>query len=332
MKVLVTGASGFMGHHLARRLIALGHVVRVLARRPLADPELKEAEQVVGDLADAGSVASAVDGVQAIFHLAAQRDGWGIPMKTYWAVNVEGTLALLDAAARAGVERVVLCSSVGVARYPGRLDADESLPYSTPTSQVAYHVTKAEAERVTLAAAQAGAVPAVVVRPVITYGPRDQTGMVTQLLIRLKRGQFFPIGDGRSHVHLAYVDDVIAGMVLAWECGTAGRVYILSGPRPTPVRQVIAAACAALGRADLGPLALPTGLAQFAAQVAERAWSGLGRRPPITRDAIATLTVDRGFSHARAAAELGYTPGIELEEGLRRTVGWLQNEMEQGLR
>lgn len=324
MKMLVTGGTGFIGRHLVRRLADMGHSVRVLTRSPSAALEQKGVETVVGDMTRPETLVQAMEGVQGVFHLAALRDRWGVPLEAYRVVNTGGTCHLLALAMQKGVERFVYCSSVGVARYLGRIDADETLPYVEPTSQAAYHHTKMEAERLVLVAAQAGAVPAVVVRPVITYGPGDETGMVTRLLVSLARGRFLPVGDGRNHVDLAFVDDVVGGMVLAWERGGIGRVYILSGPRPIRMEEVLTVACSALGKPGPARFHVPAGLARLIAGCAERIWGALRRQPPVTRDALTTLTADRGFSHARARAELGYLPRVELEEGMKRTVAWLQ--------
>lgn len=327
MTVLVTGATGFIGSALVRYLGHHGHRVRALAHRvkpaPLENGGESGIELVWGDLTDPKAMLAAMDGVDTVFHLAGQRDVWGLDKAVYTQVNFYGTRHLLEAAARAQVRRFVHCSSVGVARYPRNLQANESLPYVEASSQIAYHRTKAQAEQAVLTAAQGGKVPAVVVRPVISYGPGDRTGMVTQLLVRLAEGRFVPVGNGRNHVDLAYVDDVVSGMVAAWKRGRIGEVYILSGPQPLEMRTVLATACAVLERRGPGPLYVPSRLANLIAGVAEWAWGAFGRRPPLTRDAVATLTVDRGFSHERAARELGYRPKIDLGEGLRQTVEWL---------
>jgi nucleoside-diphosphate-sugar epimerase len=282
-------------------------------------------ELTQGDITDPDSVQKAVTGTTDIFHLAAQRDVWGTPDSTFLQVNVEGTRILLEAASKVGVKRFLYCSSVGVARQPGNIEADETLPYVESSSQVAYHRTKTLAEQDVLAAAHSGKVQALVVRPVITYGPGDQTGMVTQLLDRLARGRFLPVGNGRNHVDLAYVDDIVTGIVLAWERGTVGRVYILSGPRPYLMREVLAAVYRVLGKNGPGLVYVPSEMANVVAEWTERIWGMMSRHPPVTKDAVATLTVDRGFSHARARKELGYSPRASLEQGLKRTLDWLQN-------
>jgi nucleoside-diphosphate-sugar epimerase len=322
--ILVTGATGFIGWHLARHLVDRGHHVRALVRRHGERLASAGVELAWADLTDPQAVRAAVEGTKIVFHLAAQRDAWGTPESTYHQVNVKGTRHLLAAAAESGVQRFLFCSSVGVARYPGNLQADETLPYVEASSQIVYHRTKAQAEQEVLASARAGKVPALVVRPVITYGPGDRTGMVTQLLTRLAQGQFLPVGSGSNHVDLAYIDDMVTGITLAGKQGTIGQTYILSGPQPVRMRQVLAAAYAALGRTGPGQIYVPVRLAYFLAGWAERMWGTFNQRPPITRDAVATLTVDRGFSHIRASRELGYQPRVHCPEGLRRTWAWLR--------
>lgn len=325
MKVLVTGASGFIGQHLVQHLVADGHTVRVLVRKANTSLPVGVVERVEGDVADPQATRAAVKGIDSIFHLAAARDRWGLTESVYHRANVAGTHCLLVAAAEVSVQRFVYCSSAGVARYPGNLEADERLPYTEPDSQVAYHRTKAQAERDVLAMAQTGQVPALVVRPVITYGPGDETGMVTKLLGRLARGTFFPVGDGRNHLHLVYVADLVEGMMLARERGQVGQVYILSGQQPTTVRELLAAACAELGKGPPGRGYMPAGVARHLASMVEFIWSTAGRQPPITRDAVATMTVDRGFSHARAHRELGYQPKVSYREGLAETAVWARS-------
>jgi dihydroflavonol-4-reductase len=328
MKALVTGATGFIGGHLAQRLIGQGYHVRALARREAPELADRGVELILGDISDAATLRAATYGVEAVFHLAAARDVWGTPEAVYQQINVEGTRQLLDAAAESGVCRFVYCSSVGVARCPGNLNADETLPYQRPTSQVSYHRTKAEAERLTLDCARSGRLPALVVRPVITYGPGDADGMVTRLIKMLSDGRFVPVGNGRNHVHLAYVDDIATGMTLALERGRVGEVYILSGPAPIQMRTLIGQICELLGKQP-PRIYIPTALARLAGWGMEVLRLGAGRRdqaPFITRDKVATLTVDRGFSHARASGELGYRPQVDTDAGLQRTAVWLQQK------
>jgi nucleoside-diphosphate-sugar epimerase len=323
MDVLVTGATGFIGGHLARRLAKQGHRVRVLVRRAAPALEMPGVELYSGDLRHPESLQEAVAGTRMIYHLAALRDCSSVPWTHCHAVNVAGTKHLFNAAVEAGVERFIYCSSVGVARAPGRRDADETLPYLAPTSQVAYHQSKAEAEQLVLEAAREEEMAVVVVRPVITYGPEDETGMVTRLLTLVAHRRFLMIGAGENHLDLAYIDDVVAGMLLAAERGRSGRVYILSSPQPRAMREIVELAGEVTNR-QVPTFYVPTRAARTAAGAVEKVWRLLERRPPLTRDAIATLTVDRGFSHTRAQTELGYRPQVNLENGFQQTAAWLR--------
>lgn len=324
LHILVTGATGFIGGRLARYLAAQGHRVRALVRRETLELAACGVEPVRGDIVDADVMYPALRGVEAVFHLAAVRDVWGTPETVYRQVNVDATRSLLDAAKASGVRRFVYCSSVGVARYPGNLVADETLPFSKPTSQVLYHHTKAQAEQMALDA------QAIVVRPVITYGPGDENGFVTRLIALLAQGRFVGIGNGRNHVDLVYVDDLIAGMLAALQKGAHGRVYILSGTAPVEVRVLLDQICKLLGRKP-PRLSIPTSVARLVGWGMEMLWKGVlnplgwnDHSPFITRDKVATLTVDRGFSHKRASLELGYQPRVGYGEGLQRTLEWIR--------
>ena len=323
MRILVTGATGFIGGHLACNLAAQGHRVRALVRREAPALAKCGVELFWGDITDDVALRAAMQGIEAIFHLAAVRDVLGTPETVYRQINVEATYSMLDTARESGVQRFVYCSSVGVARYPGNLAADETLPYSKPTSQVLYHRTKAEAEQIALDA------QAIVVRPVITYGPGDANGFLTRLIALLVQGRFMGIGNGHNHVDLVYVDDLIDGMWAAQEKGAAGRVYILSGTAPIQVRVLLDEICTLLGR-NPPRLYVPTPVALMAGWGMEMLWRGIMKpmgwneqSPFITRDKVATLTVDRGFSHKRASLELGYQPQIDYSEGIRRTLDWI---------
>lgn len=332
MKILVTGGTGFLGSHLVRALLERGHQVRALVRRGSDVGKLEGAELVYGNLTEPDSLRQAVGGVEAVYHLAAIRDKWGTPYQAYYKVNVEGTQNLLDAAA-GRVDKFVYCSTAGVARYPGHLQADESLPYNTDGhGQYGYHHTKALAEQLTLEYARQGRVPATAVRPTIVYGPGDAWGMVTRLVIMLARGRFALVGDGRNHLHLVYVDDVIRALLLAGESSrSVGQAYIAAGSSPITLDDLVAKVCALL---DVSPPRwhIPVGVAKAAGWMLERAYvikgklgiSALGEVPFLTRDKVDTLAVNRGFSSAKAARELGYAPQVGYGKGLKATINWLK--------
>jgi nucleoside-diphosphate-sugar epimerase len=334
MRILVTGGTGFLGSHLVRALLEGGHEVKTLVRHGSDFEKLKGAELAYGDLTKPDSLRQALKGVKAVYHLAAIRDKWGTPYQAYYTVNVRGTQNLLDAAAGC-VDRFIYCSTAGVARYPGNLQADESLPYNTNGhGQYCYHHTKALAEQLTLEYARTGQVPSTVVRPTIVYGPGDKWGMMTKLVTMLARGRFAPVGDGRNHLHLVYVDDVVRAFLLAGKSSrSVGQVYIVAGPSLITLNTLVAKVCALLG---IRPPRwhIPVGVAKAAGWMLEMAYAGklgmglraFGDMPLVTRDKVDTLTIDCGYNAAKIRQELGYCPTVDYDLGLRRTINWCQRK------
>jgi dihydroflavonol-4-reductase len=333
VRAVVTGGSGFVGGHLVRALLARRYAVRVLVRPTSRTGDLAGAELVYGDVTDTASCRTAVAGADVVYHLAAIRDRWGTPYADYVAVNVEGTRNLLEAAARQ-VKRFVYCSSVGVLGYPGVLGIDEGFPLRPDDGKVFYHRTKAQAEEMALDFARQGRLETTVVRPAITYGPGDDWGMVTRMIAMLKRGTFIPVGNGRNHLHLCYVSDTIQGLILAGESErSVGQIYIIAGPEPIILNDLVAKICGLLGRKP-PRWHVPVKLARMAGWVLEGVYAAqarlrlrvLGQDPFLTRDKVDTLAVNRGFSIEKARREFGYKPVVGYDEGLRRTVEWCLNE------
>ena len=330
MKILVTGASGFIGGHLAQSLLERGDDVRVLMRNRRY--RSSQFEVVFGDLSDVESLRAAVKGVEAVFHIAAIRDQWGIPYEDYHQVNVEGTRHLLQAAADQGC-RFVYCSSVGVMGHPGRLNINESFPYAAGDGKYNYSHTKALADEMTLDYAAKGRLFATVVRPVITYGPGDTWGMVTKLIDMLAKRRFLPVGNGNNHLHLAFISDIVKGFLLALDNDRAnGRAYIIAGPEPITLNELVNKICKRLNVPE-PRWHIPANMARAAGRGMEALYTwqqkigldALGQTPFITRDKVDTLAINRSYSIARAKAELGFTPTIGYDQGLAITVEWQQS-------
>lgn len=329
MKALVTGATGFIGNHLARTLHERGYEVRVLVRKRPQDLDFSAYDVVCGDLADAQAAKNAVAGVDVVFHLAAIRDRWGIPYADYYRTNVDGTRFLLDAAETQGA-RFVYCSSVGVMGHPGKLNIDETFPYAFSDGKYNYSHTKALADEMTLDYGAQERLFATVVRAVITYGPGDTWGMVTRLIDMLAHGRFLPVGDGRNHMHLAYISDLVEGFILASTNDQAnGRAYIVAGPAPITLDELVNKVCHLLQVAP-PKWHVPTRIAHTAGLSMEMLYTlkqkmniqAMGDVPFITRDKVDTLTINRSFNIQRAKTELGYKPQVSYDEGLRLTVDW----------
>jgi nucleoside-diphosphate-sugar epimerase len=316
---LVTGGGGFLGSWLAGCLARADGPVRILARRRDVPRRARRTgvEVQVGDVRDARAVREAVRGCRHVYHVAALFRDEGRPAREYWDVNVEGTRNVLEAAAAAGVERVVHCSTVGVHGPIDRPPAREDDPLAPDH---VYEETKAEAERLALEYHRAGRVPVTVVRPTGIYGPGDLRLLKMFRLIQLGR---FPIfGDGRAYTHLVYVTDLVQGMELgARHPDAPGRAFFIGGPRPVSVNELCASVARTLGvpapgwRLPARPLLLLAGIVEDASKL-------VGVKPPIYRRRVQFFTKNRAYDISRARVELGFEPRVELAEGLRRTAAW----------
>jgi len=229
MKVLVTGATGFVGSNVAAALAARGDQVRVLRRATSRLDALEgvPVEFVVGDILDLDSLEAAMRGCQVVFHVAATSQYWRSGRETIYRVNVEGTRHVMQAALAAGVERVVHTSSVAALGYAprGKL-TDESQVFPPELSWFAYGHSKYLAE-LEVQKAVAQGLPAVIVNPTIVLGPRD-VNFVSGSLVRASiKGQLRVVPPGGSNV--VHVADVVAGQLAAAERGQVGERYILGG-------------------------------------------------------------------------------------------------------
>ena len=314
--VLVTGGSGFIGSHLVAALVAAGRPVRALARSPEAAARITESaggpvQIAMGDVGDDESLKAAAEGCGTVYHLAGTYRGSSTDLH---ASHVGGTAKLLRALDK--TTRMVYVSSTSVYGWEQRWPADHDTP-TAPTS--AYGRAKLGAEQLVLARATGNSV---VVRPTITYGPGDTTGMLARVLKLLNRGiRRFP-GGGENRIHLTHVDDVVAGLVLAGERGDG--VYVLAGPEAAPVRRIVE--LVALGAGVEPPtFGIPASPLRAVGRGLEMAWSAarLDGEPPLSTHSVDVATRDRAYSAARAETELGWKPTVTLEEGLPATGAWL---------
>jgi nucleoside-diphosphate-sugar epimerase len=320
--VLVTGAAGFLGSHLTDRLLAAGVQPRVLARPGdrLRTPAHAGVDVHWADLDDRAALEAAVSGVDRIIHCAARTGPWG-PEAEYCRTNVRGLETLVEVALAAGVRRIVHVSSITVHGNDVRGSADEHAPLRVEPNP--YSRSKVAGERLLERMVRDVGAPVTIVRPGWIYGPRD-TASFARLAGLIQTGRMMMIGSGENHLPLIYVDDAAQGVLLASDADcAAGSAYLLVNDQPVTQRDFIGAIAAELGvrsptRRIPYKLGLMLGaLTESAARLARRQ-----QPPPVMRYGLQLLGGENRFSISRARRELGFSPRVDLAEGIRRSVEW----------
>ncbi len=323
MKTLVTGATGFVGSAVARRLAARGHALRLLTRASSDRSNLAglDAEVVVGDLTDPASLDRAAAGCRYVVHVAADYRIWVPVPDDMLRANVDGALAMVRAAANAGAERIVHCSSVAALGLIGDGSvSDETTPARESDFIGVYKRSKFLAERAVLELAQRDNLPVVVVNPAAPVGPRDIKPTPTGKMILDAAAGRVPayIDTGLNIVH---VDDVAEGHVLALERGRIGERYILGGENML-LKDVLALVATVAGRRPPS-IRLPEGVVWPAAYLMEQFARLTGIPPLMTRDHLKMARKKMFYSSAKAMAELGYSPR-PVRQAVEDAVAWFR--------
>jgi dihydroflavonol-4-reductase len=326
MTTLVTGATGFVGSHVARQLVSAGFPVRILVRKSsnLQALDGVRVDAFEGDLRDAGSLERAMKGVRRVFHVAADYRLWTRNPDEIYETNVEGTRKLLEAAGRAGVERVVYTSTVATIAVP-QPHAGSALPNEATHAELSqmighYKRSKYLAELEAIKAAGAG-VPVVIVNPTAPVGPGDwkptPTGRIVVDFLNGKMPAYVDTG-----LNVVAVEDVAAGHLLAAEKGHIGERYIL-GARNMTLKGILDALSAITGR-PAPRLRLPHAVA-LAAGYADELYSRLiGREPQIPVEGVKMSRHRMFIESDKAERELGYKP-TPVEAALERSVRWYED-------
>lgn len=324
LKFVVTGGGGFVGKALCKRLVSMGHQVHSLSRKLYAEHQSMGVQAHACDLAQINpkTLANLFSGAQAVFHVAAKIDMWG-SYDDFYRANVLATQNVIDACKLAEVKKLIFTSSPSVIACPKDLcGVDESFPYPE-RFEAFYPLTKAEAEKLVLAA-NSSELKTIALRPKLIFGPGD-TNLIPHVVAKAKSGKLKRIGDGLNLTDLTFIDDCVEAHILAWQAldknpAACGKTYFISQGEPVKLWEWIDQV---LMRSGMRPLksAVPEKIARLVAFLAESICKYVlpGKEPFLSRFLISEMCRDHYFNIAAAKRELGYAPRYTVAQALERT-------------
>jgi len=316
-RVFITGASGFIGQALARHYRALGAETCGIDIK--ADPAW---DVIAADLVEPASWREHLAGADLVIHTAAIVSNTAT-MDLAWRVNVQGTAGLLDACVRAGVKRFVQLSSV--AAYGFDFPADVAEDYPLRPMGNTYVDTKIASEHAVLACHASGRMDCTIVRPGDVYGPGSRPWMVLPLQM-IAQGKFLLPAGGEGMFSPVYIDDLVRGIHLAASAEAGrGQIYNIGGGAPVSCREFFDYHCRMLGK-RYRLRTVSTNVAIVIAETGRRVLQAFGRPTELGRGAIDMLSRRHGYSIEKARSQLGYQPGVSLEEGMQLTEAWVREQ------
>ncbi len=321
MHICVTGGGGFLGRYIVEQLLQNGHHVRIFCRGNYPDLKSLGVEIIQGDLRDPAKVEKAVQGTEAVFHVAAVPGIWG-KWETYHSINTLGTQHVIDACRNQGCGRLIYTSSPSVV-YDGKphFNADESLPY--PKGYLCHYPhSKALAEKAVLQANDEN-FSTVALRPHLIWGPRDNH-LIPRLLDRAMSGRLIRVGDGTNVVSMSYVENAAAAHIQAFEALStqsmcAGKAYFINEAEPVPLWSWIDQLLALGGLPPVRRSISPT-MARTIGATMEAAFSlfRLSSEPPMTRFLASQLSQSHSYSIENAIQDFGCEPQVTFAEGMQK--------------
>jgi len=327
---LVTGATGLLGSHIVEKLCKEGQDVRALVR-PQSDTSFIDSlgvEKAIGDITDPDSLKRAMDGVKTVYHAAAKVGDWG-PWREFVAISIDGTRNVIEAAARASVERFLHISSISAYGHPDGegLVLDETAPLGQNLHKWSYYSrAKVEAEKIVWQAHQKGDIQVTVIRPSWLYGERDRASM-PRLIRAIKSGKAKLVGDGTNRLNLTYAGNEADGCILAAQSPKAvGQAYNLCNDGIITQKEYMNKIASLIGAPPVTKK-VPYKLAYNAAFVLELFGHMFGKKSPplVTRYSVWLIGRKVFFSTEKIQRELGYTPAVGYDEGIARAVKWVLN-------
>lgn len=326
MKVLVTGATGFVGNAAAHRLVDEGHSIRCLVRKTSDTRNLSDIvwEKIVGDITQIEDCREAVRGMEVVVHCAAHVTDFG-PWKTFRKINVAGSLNLAEAALGNKVRNFIYFSTSDVLGVITDRKIDDTMPYQK--SGFPYPDTKIEAETKLFELFRKRSLPLVALRPTWVYGPGDLT-FIPEIVDAMSQGIMFYLGSRNNSISTIYIDNLMDALVLSLEKEEAiGRAYIVDDGIEFTWEQLCLGLADGLG---LSPpkVTIPKMISQGLALSLETLWSVARSksRPLLTRYNVAFLGQCLRYDSGRIREELGFNPRVLPEEGLEKTIKWLKSQ------
>lgn len=328
MKIVITGATGFIGSHLCQALVKEGHQVLALVstKEKKGKVESWGTEGVIGDLKSTAFLGKIISGTNVVYHLAAVRDRWGATKDQYHEVNVLGTKNLLEAAKKDRVKHFIFCSSVTVLGYPKDIPTSES---ASPDPKTLYGQSKYKAEELVKDYQKKG-LQTTVIRPSVVYGPGDTSGMMLKLCRLVKEKKFKIVGNGQNRLQLIYIDDLILGLLLVKESRKAiGEIYILTYKDPISVNELVKVVADTLW-VNISLQHIPLRFAKMTGILMENFY-GFGRatkiphfnkEPLVTKSKVDLMTKNQVYDISKAKKELGFNPKVGYKEGIKKTIKW----------
>lgn len=326
MKTLITGATGFIGRHLAKGLSNKGRSVKCLVRKTSQTDFLRAlgVEMVYGDLGDKDSLKRALQETDVIYNLAGEvfaRD-----TRNYYTINVSGVNNLLEACSNVSVKKFIhLSSSSATGPNPIRdIPVDENSPCNPITP---YGKSKLEGETIVKELSKRYNVPIVIIRPPLVYGSWvSESSRVLMFLKLIHKNVFRIIGDGNNLVSLCNIDNLIHGLFLAEkEPQAEGKTYFLADARPYTINEIAETIAKEMGKKQPIPH-MPFFTANVLSLVLPIFSKPFGATSPLTRNTIKELISNWFVDIKKAQLELGYRPIVELKEGVKKTVEWFLND------
>ncbi len=317
MNILVTGGTGFIGRHLVYALTARGHNVRVLGRNKAQLQEFTrvKATSIAADLRNRQAVADACAGVDAVYHVGAYSAPWG-KRDDFFAINVGGTQAVVDACQQHGVRRLIYVSSPSVL-FNGKdqHNLTDDAPYPRRFSST-YSLTKKLGEDIVQASTN---LDYVILRPKAVFGPGDQS-LLPRLIQAARAGRLPQIGDGKNFVDLTYVENVVDALLCALEAPAAvGKSFTITNDEHVRLWDVIRHVLRELNISpNLRVVPLHTALAAAALMEARALFSGV--EPLLTRYTTLILARTQTYDTRAIKRDLGYTPRISVAQGVDQTL------------